>query len=165
MATVKIYSWRDDTTRDRPASVGDSSAAGRKADLAMRTNVLHGQFFERGKFAWVVICSAHGVTSIVLIPDDDSQTSVPKTIETPNVQSAPDTAWIERDRAGGWGLNTTIFLSGASQIDRAHDGAKLDRVERARPVHDGITIADMLDGSGYTLYWTGRRWIQVASYD
>jgi hypothetical protein len=146
------------------ASTHDTTAETRNAELADRANVVHGQFFERGKTEWAVICSAHGTTSIMFIPDDTTRRSTisPKMAQ---LSASPDSTWVERNYDGGWVVDPAIFLTKASTINRTRDGAKLDSAERARPIHDGLQVADMLDGSGYTIYWTGRRWIQVSSYD
>jgi hypothetical protein len=112
-----------------------------------------------------VICSAHGVTSILFIPDVKNPVSSPSGHEFMELSSAPDASWIQRDRADGWALLMTIDLAKAAGINRTRDGARLDRAEKAQPVHDGLRVADIIDGSGYTIYWTGRRWIQVSSYD
>ena len=160
-----VLEFRDCLIPQRHVSIGDTTLAGREADRAVRSNVLRGQFFERGKFAWAVLCSAHGITSIVFLPDDGSLLSTASGQEMTELSSRPDATWIQPDGGGAWTLRATMFLAKASAIDRARDGAKLDRAEKARPVHDGLVMADMSDGSGYTIYWTGRRWIQVASYD
>ncbi len=81
------------------------------------------------------------------------------------LSAAPDSTWINRDGNGGWLVQPQIFAAKVSKITRNQDGAQPDRAERVRPVHDGLAIDDTLDGSGYTIYWTGRRWIQLSSYD
>jgi hypothetical protein len=147
-----------------PANMRNTTKAGRKANLAVRANVVRGQFFERGKFAWAVICSAHGITSIMFIPEDVSRGSMIGAEMAP-LSASPDASWIAGDGEGHWTVQPTILLAKASGINRTRDGVKLDRAEKARPVHDGLMVADTLDGSGWTIYWTGRRWIQVSSYD
>lgn len=88
---------------------------------------------------WAVICSAHGITSIMFIPDDVGR-GPPLAKVMAQLSASPDSSWIQHDRAGEWTVEPTIMLAKASSINRGKDGVKLDRAERARPVHDGLVV-------------------------
>lgn len=134
-----------------PADASPATIERIRADFG---NVVRGQFFERGRFAWAVLCSVDGVTAVWFVPEDVLVWDITQ------LRAMPDTAWVEPDGSGGGKVTTTIMLTTTTARLLNDSSPALDASERTRARHDALLLADR-DGASDAVYWTGRRWVRL----
>ena len=105
--------------------------------------------------AWAVVCERGDRRDVLLY-------------EPPITASRRPTArlaleWSPSDEGcDGWiELADSALVRAALQKAQARSPSTLDRMERGRPLHTGI-IDSMCEGAALH-YWSGRRWIKLAS--
>jgi hypothetical protein len=118
-------------------------------------NVIRGEFAKAGQTDWAVLCSADGVSRILVFwngSDKDPAVIAP----------LDDLVFLQEIRPGKWGFSRMISAVGRAFIMRhyaAYGGPKPPPIR-----HQGIDDAFVEKGS-VTWYFYGGKWLQLSGAD
>jgi hypothetical protein len=125
------------------------------AYVKKRHNVIRGEFLKAGQTDWAVLCSAGGVSRILVFWNGSGRNPAA-------IAPLDDLAFLQEMRPGKWGFSRMISAVGRAFIMRhyeAYGGPKPPPIR-----HQGIDDAFVEKGS-VTWYFYRGKWLQLSGAD